>query len=162
MPLREMEYAGFTFDVTLDQGAYFELKRHRMMTQTAQPLSTLLGYALPKAVVEAGVQDAYRRAMESADAAYRKLASFQPDVASYVVPNGYNRRVLLSMNLRGAMHLVGLRSAGNAHFSIRRVAQRIAEDIRAAAPLLGEYLTVNTEETWQGIEEQFFAGINES
>ncbi len=162
MPLREMEYAGFTFDVTLDQGAYFELKRHRMMTQTPQPLSTLLGYALPKAIVEAGVQDAYRRAMQEADAAYRKLAAFHPEVASYVVPNGYNRRVLLSMNLRGAMHLVGLRSAGNAHFSIRRVAQRIAEDIRAAAPLLGEYLPVNTEETWQGIEQQFFAGINES
>jgi len=157
MPLRELEYAGFTIDVTLDQGGYFELKRHRMMTQTTQPLSTLLGYAVPKAVVEAGVEDAYRRAMNRADAAYRKLADFHPDVASYVTPNGYNRRVLLSLNLRGAMHLVGLRSAANAHFSIRRVAQRIAEEIRIVAPLLGGFLPVNAEETWQGIETQFFA-----
>ncbi len=36
-PPREFEYAQMTFDIVMDQGAYFEFKRHRMMTQTAQP-----------------------------------------------------------------------------------------------------------------------------
>ncbi len=31
-PLREFEYAQMTFEAVMDQGAYFEFKRHRMMT----------------------------------------------------------------------------------------------------------------------------------
>jgi hypothetical protein len=38
IPLRELEYATFTFDLLMDQGAYAEFKRHRMMTQTPQRL----------------------------------------------------------------------------------------------------------------------------
>ena len=47
-PLREFEYAQMTFEAVMDQGAYFEFKRHRMMTQTVQPLTALLGYAVPR------------------------------------------------------------------------------------------------------------------
>ena len=127
IPLRELEYATYTVDLTLDQGGYFELKRHRMMTQTPQALSTRLGYALPRAMVEAGMESAYRKAMNAAHSAWTRLAAELPHAASYVVPNGYNRRVLMEMNLRSALHLVSLRGAANAHFSIRRAAQRIAE-----------------------------------
>ena len=157
IPLRELELAYYTFDLTLDQGGYFELKRHRMMTQTVQPLNTLLGYTLPRAVVEAGFEAPYRAAMEAADRAYRALAADLPAAASYLVPNGFNRRVLLHLNLRSAIHLTGLRSAPNAHFSMRRAAQRIAEDIRAASPLLGRYLLTNPDETWQTVDEEYFS-----
>ncbi len=46
IPLRELEYATYTFDLVMDQGAYAEFKRHRMMTQTPQTLTTRLGYAI--------------------------------------------------------------------------------------------------------------------
>jgi thymidylate synthase ThyX len=45
-PGRALEHSSFTFEVVLDQGAYLELKRHRMMSQTPQRLSTRLGYAV--------------------------------------------------------------------------------------------------------------------
>ena len=32
IPPRELEYSYFTFDIMMDQGAFFEIKRHRMMT----------------------------------------------------------------------------------------------------------------------------------
>jgi thymidylate synthase ThyX len=67
--------------------------------------------------------------------------------------------VLLQFNLRSGEHLVALRSASNAHFSLRRLAQRMAEQIRQAAPLLGRYLRVNPEETWQQIEREHFARV---
>ncbi len=35
IPLRELEHTTYTFDVLMDQGAYFEVKRHRMMTQNS-------------------------------------------------------------------------------------------------------------------------------
>ncbi|RPJ50719.1 MAG: hypothetical protein EHM21_04345, partial [Chloroflexi bacterium] len=159
LPLRELEHTRFTFDVLVDQGGYFELKRHRMMTQTAQPLSTRLGYAVPKRIIRAGVEATYRMAMEQAARAYEALYSFNPHAASYVVPNGYNRRVLLEFNLRTALHFVSLRSAPNAHFSMRRLALRIGEEIQKAAPLLGAYLRVPGNETWQSVEEGYFQEI---
>lgn len=155
-PLRELEHTAYTFDLILDQGAYAEFKRHRMMTQTPQRPTTRLGYALPRAIVEAGLEAAYRTAMEAAAELYEKLAAWNPYVAGYVVPNGFNRRVLFTMNLREAFVFLRLRTAPNAHFSIRRIAQRIAAEIRRVHPLLGSFLRL-PEEPWEAIERQYFA-----
>ncbi len=156
IPLRELEYSTFIFDLYLDQGAYFELKRHRMMTQSAQPLSTRLGYAIPRGIVLAGLEDHFRRAMRTAHWAYRQIAQVNREVAAYVVPNAYNRRVLLQMNLRSADHLISLRSADNAHFSLRRVVQRMAEQVKEVMPLFAPLLRNNPAETWQSIEQNYF------
>lgn len=91
----------------MDQGAYFEFKRHRMMTQTPQALTTRLGYAIPKAMSQAGVEGLYRQAMNEAARLYEELWQFHPEAASYVVPNGYNRRVLCRLNLRELFHSRG-------------------------------------------------------
>ncbi len=159
IPLRETEYGLYTFDVTLDQGAYFELKRHRMMTQSPQHLTARLGYAIPRRMAAAGVEDIYCKAMETARQAYERLVEVYPQAASYCVPNGFNRRVLLSCNFRSADHFIALRSAPNAHFSMRRLALRMAEQIRAASPLLGSYLRLSSEETWQEVERQNFTQV---
>ena len=159
IPLRELEHTVFTFEVTLDQGAYAELKRHRMMTQTPQDLSGRLGYAVPRAISLAGFEADYRQAIDRACQVYEQIAAEFPAVASYVIPNACNRRVLLTFNLRAGDHFVALRSAENAHFSIRRIAQRMAEQLREAAPYLGAYLHVNPAETWQEIQERYFSQV---
>jgi thymidylate synthase ThyX len=156
IPLRELEHSAFTFEVILDQGAYFELKRHRMMTQSVQTLSTDLGYAIPSAISRAGMEDPFKQAMQMAIETHHRLSAISPHVAAYVLPNAFNRRVMLSMNLRSAEHLVSLRTAPNAHFAIRRIAQRLSEEIRHRAPLFGEYLRTDPTETWQQIENLFF------
>ncbi len=156
IPLRELEYANFTFDLVMDQGAYAEFKRHRMMTQTPQRLTCDLGYATPRRILEAGFESEYRATMDAAAATYRKLADFNPDVAQYIVPNGFNRRVLAQFNLRTAYHFCQLRSAANAHFSIRKIAQRMAEEIRRVYPLLGEFMFVKEDETWREIDQDYF------
>ncbi|MCJ7512938.1 MAG: FAD-dependent thymidylate synthase [Anaerolineales bacterium] len=137
---RALELAGLTVEVTTDQGSFFELKRHRMMTQVPQPLTARLGYAVPRLIQDSGFGERYRAAMTAAGEAFEELAAWNPDVASYVVPNGYYRRVVLSMNLREAFHFCELRSAENAHFSIRCIALELADRIRSAYPILGSYL----------------------
>jgi len=154
-PPRELEHISYTFDLILDQGAYAEFKRHRMMTQTAQALTAHLGYALPRQIVQAGFENQYRFAMDAATETYEKLFKWNPGVASYVVPNGFLRRVLFTMNLREAFVFCRLRSAANAHYSMRRVAQRVAWEILNVHPLLAKYMSL-PEETWQGIEKQYF------
>ena len=158
VPLRELEYSSYTFDLVMDQGAYAEFKRHRMMTQTTQRLTTRLGYATPLLIGEAGFTSAYEAAMESAGEMYEKLHAFNPAVAQYVVPNGFNRRVLAQFNLREAFAFCQLRSAANAHFSIRRVAQKIYEEMARVHPLLTKYMKLH-EETWQGVEKGHFQGV---
>jgi len=155
VPLRELEYSTYTFDLIMDQGAYAEFKRHRMMTQTPQRLSTRLGRTIPLLVTEAGFGSKYEAAMQSASQMYEKLYDFNPDVAQYIVPNGFNRRVLAQFNLREAFAFCQLRSAANAHFSIRRVAQKIYEELARVHPLLTKYMKL-PDEPWQDVEKNYF------
>jgi len=158
VPLRELEYCTYTFDLVMDQGAYAEFKRHRMMTQTPQRLTTRLGYATPLLITEAGFRSAYEAAMDAASGMFEKLYALDPNVAQYVVPNGFNRRVLAEFNLREAFAFCQLRSAANAHFSIRRVAQKMYEEIARVHPMLAKYMKLH-EETWQGVEEGHFSEV---
>jgi len=155
-PLRELEYTGYTFDLVMDQGAYAEFKRHRMMTQTAQRLTARLGYSVPRLMVDAGFGRAYEAALKAASELYGKLESSSPSVAQYVVPNGFHRRVLARFNLREAYAFCQLRAAPNAHFSIRRIAQRISKELTRVHPLLARYMRL-PDETWQGVEARHFA-----
>ena len=139
----------------MDQGAYAEFKRHRMMTQTPQRLTARLGYATPRLIAEAGFEDRYHAAMDQAAQTYEALHAFDPNVAQYVVPNGFNRRVLAEFNLRSAYHFCQLRAASNAHFSIRKIAERIHEELTRVHPLLTKYMRL-PEETWQNVEENYF------
>jgi thymidylate synthase ThyX len=142
----------------MDQGAFAEFKRHRMMTQTPQRLMTRLGYSIPLLVTEAGFGSKYEAAMEAAIQMYEKLHAFNPDVAQYIVPNGFNRRVLAQFNLREAFAFCQLRTAANAHFSIRRVAQKMYEEMARVHPLLTKYMKLR-EEPWQQVEENYFTKV---
>ncbi|MEA3327107.1 MAG: FAD-dependent thymidylate synthase [Chloroflexota bacterium] len=159
-PLREFEYAQITFDAVMDQGAYFEFKRHRMMSQTAQSLTGNLGFAVPVGIGESGCEKVYIDVMQQAANLYHQIASWNPDVASYIIPNGFNRRVLFTLNLRQAFHFCRLRAAPTAHFSIRRVAQHISESINQIYPLLGSYLDVPDDETPEKIKARYFSAIS--
>ncbi|MFN2146956.1 MAG: FAD-dependent thymidylate synthase [Anaerolineales bacterium] len=158
-PPRALEHTAYTFEVVLDQGAYFELKRHRMMTQSPQELSAALGYAVPRLVTEAGFEERYHEVMQAAQEAHRQLASWNPHVAAYLVPNGFNRRILMTLNLREAFHLCELRSAPNAHFSMRRLALQMAEQIREVHPLLAGFMRLPEDVDWRMIERENFTRV---
>ena len=149
IPLRELEYSTYAFDLLMDQGAYYEFKRHRMMTQTPQPLTANLAYPTPSLLTEAGFESRYVAAMDAAAETYQKIAAFNPHVAAYLVPNGFNRRVLTTFNLREAYHFCQLRAAKNAHFSIRHIARKVYAEIEKHHPLLAKYMRFPEEETWQ-------------
>ncbi|HSB90457.1 MAG TPA: FAD-dependent thymidylate synthase [Anaerolineales bacterium] len=156
VPLRALEHTSYVFEIVIDQGGYFELKRHRIMTQTPQRLTARLGYAVPRLIVDAGLEGAYRGSMDRAREAYETLAEWNSEVAAYVVPNGFRRRVLISANLREIFHLCELRSAANAHFSIRRIALLIAEAVRQVHPALGSFLRLPEGVGWKSLEAEHF------
>jgi thymidylate synthase ThyX len=157
IPLRELEYLNYLFEAVMDQGAYFEVKRHRISSQTPGPLTCDLGYLTPRWIEEAGFRTEYHAAMQQAAAAYRKVCqALGPEPAAYLVPNGFLRRLVLGMNLREAFHFCRLRSSESAHAAVRILALQAAEQIRSAHPLLGAYLKTEDGCGWQTLETDFF------
>lgn len=160
VPLRELEYTGYVFDVIMDQGAYFEFKRHRMMSQTAQPLTVMLGFSMPRAFSEGGFEQTYIETMRRVEETYKQLAAWNPNVAAYIVPNAFNRRIMFKLNLRELFHFSRLRCASNAHFSIRRVSRRMIEDVRLHHPVFLSHLCVDCSETSRDIELEYFKEVS--
>jgi thymidylate synthase ThyX len=156
-PLRELEHVTYTFEAVMDQGAYFEVKRHRMMSQTPGPLGCDLGYLTPRWFADAGYLDAYARAMDGAAEEYRALRSaLGSEAAGYIVPNGYLRRMVLTMNLREAYHFCKLRSSEGAHAAVRILALQAAQQIRSVHPLLGSGLEWEGQPNGKELESRFF------
>ena len=158
-PLRELEHVTYTFEAVMDQGAYFEVKRHRMMTQTPQRLTARLGYAAPRAIDDAGFREAYDEAMRAAAEAYEEIAADFPEEAAYVVPNGFNRRLLMTLNLRELFHFCELRGAANAHFAVRRIAGQMHALAARVHPALARFMRVGEYARWQEIEAEYFAAV---
>lgn len=159
IPLRELEHVTYTFDALMDQGAYFEVKRHRMMTQTPQRLTADCGYATPRMFDDAHLLKTYNHAMEMAAETYETISSRFPEEASYIVPNGYNRRLLMTMNLREVFHFCELRSAPNAHFAVRRLAIRMHDMICKVHPTVGQFMRWESRPQWDALESEHFASI---
>jgi thymidylate synthase ThyX len=157
VPLRELEHTTLTLDCVMDQGAYFDVKRHRIMTQTPQPLTGELGYATPRALVDAGFATEYDRAMAAAAQAYRAITAEFPHEAAYVIPNAFNRRVLLTLNLRELFHFTQLRGAPNGHFAYRRIAIRAYEIAKEKYPAFAPFMRCETYPSSAEIENEFFA-----
>ncbi|HXF70393.1 MAG TPA: FAD-dependent thymidylate synthase [Thermoflexus sp.] len=155
VPIRELEHIVYTFDCLMDEGAYYDLKRHRMMTQTPQMLTAAYGYAVPRAIEEAGMGARYRAAVEGALALWEAMRPTLGEAAAYVLPNAVYRRVLMTMNLREAYHLCRLRGGPNGHFAYRYIAMRIYEAIRAVHPTLAAYMGCEGYPSSEEIAAQF-------
>jgi thymidylate synthase ThyX len=142
-PPREFEYPYYTFDVLLDQGAYYDLKRNRIMTQTPQLLSGEYGYYTPRLFSQVGLGTDYANAMDRAHQTAKLIAKKYPYEAQYITTKATARRFLMKMNLREAFYFVGLRSRQGGHFTYRKVAQMIYDQIARVHPLVAKYIMVD-------------------
>jgi len=142
-PPRELEYPYYTFDVLLDQGAYYDLKRNRIMTQTPQLLHGQFGYFTPEVIAKVGMADEYRQVMDKAHQACQEIAKKYPYEAQYLTTKATARRFVMKMNLREAFYFVGLRSKKQGHFMYRQVAQKVYDRIADVHPVLAKYIDVD-------------------
>jgi thymidylate synthase ThyX len=109
----------YVYDIVMDIGAYRDLHRHRRCHQLRQAYTGKLGFDTPASIGEAGVQDLYAAAMQSAFDAMRSL----PDpVSHYLLPFGGRSRFLFRMDFAEAQYISKLRSGVKGHFSYREIA----------------------------------------
>ncbi len=145
-PLRELEHVYYTFDILLDFGAFRDVQRHRMCTQSNQPITVVHGYDLPPEIREAGFEDKFKAVVEKSVEAYNKIYQMFPDEAQYVVPMCFRKRVLITWNLRELHHFISLRSGKKGHQSYRRIAQQCWRELDKIQPLLAKYIRVDMDE----------------
>lgn len=142
-PLRALEHLYYTFDILLDYGAFRDVQRHRMATQTRQDLSVEYGFSTPPEIIAYGLQDSYEACMTKAADAYRQISQDFPLEAQYALPLAYRIRVLITWNLRELCHFIQLRSSRQGHFSYREIAQRVFRELERVHPLLARYIRVD-------------------
>lgn len=146
-PLRELEHIYYSFDILMDYGAFRDVQRHRMCTQTNQLVTTAHGYDTPPEMVEFGFEKDYTDALDRAAAAYQKIAASLPLEAQYVVPLAFRKRTLFTWNLRELHHFISLRSGQKGHASYRLIAQECWRELNKIQPLLAKYIKVDLAET---------------
>ncbi len=145
-PFRELEHVYYTFDILMDYGAFRDVQRHRMCTQTNQAVTVIHGYETPEEIIEAGLEEKYHTTMKKAAHLYQKIYPIFPDEAQYVVPLGFRKRTLFTWNLRELHHFISLRSGLKGHISYRRIAQACWQKLNEVQPLLAKYIRVNMEQ----------------
>ncbi len=143
-PGRALERITCTVEMTLDYGAYRDVQRHRMATQTTQPLSPTLGYEMPREFERFGYQGQYEDLMARATNTYERLhdAGLTHE-AAYALPLATRIRALFTWNLREVTHFVELRSARQGHPSYRKVAQEVYHAVAEAHPRLARFMRPN-------------------
>jgi thymidylate synthase ThyX len=145
-PLRALEHLSYTFDILVDFGAYRDIQRHRMVTQTPQESTALHGYSTPPEIDRCGLGPIYREWMDRAAEAHRTIAAEFPREAQYLLPLAFRKRVLFTWNLREIYHFVELRSGRQGHVSYRQVAQQVFRELERVHPLLAKYIRVDLED----------------
>ena len=142
-PLRALEHIYYTFEVLVDYGAFRDIQRHRMATQTTQLFTDVHGYETPPEIIEYGYKTLFNELMERARSAYQTISGEFPREAQYVLPLAYRQRVLFTWNLREIHHFVSLRSAKQGHASYRSIAQQVYRELERVHPLLAKYIRVD-------------------
>lgn len=139
-PMRELEHVYFVWDVFMDYGAFRDLQRHRICTQTNQVLTTFEGYSIPPDIINAGVKDEYDIVMQKCAKLFEKVYKDYPLFAQYLVPLGFKKRFLFTANLREMYHLIKLRTTPQGHFSYRNIARNMYDILKKSFPFAAKYI----------------------
>jgi thymidylate synthase ThyX len=138
-PGRGFEALRYRFEIVSDYGAFRDLQRHRMLTAQWQRLTPHLGAEVPEEVEAAGSGDAMRRAYETSQREWQRLADAGRErEASYALCLGFRIRYVLDLNAREAMQLIELRSGREGHPSYRAVAHEMHRLIAAVHPAVAD------------------------
>lgn len=142
-PPRALEHLYYTFEITLDYGAFRDIQRHRMATQSRQRLTDVWGWSTPPEMAEFGFESEFDECVGRAAEAFRVLEREHPWEAQYVLPMAFRVRVLYTWNLRELHHFITLRSGRQGHASYRRVAQEVWKALHARQPAIAGYIRVD-------------------
>ena len=143
---RAFEKAYVTFDMVLNNGAWRDLHRHRMLSQYRQRFSIYNGFDIPKDLIEAGLDKLFIEAVKKAEDVFKKIEKKDKDLAQYAVTMAHRVRFMQKQNLRAFFWQSELRTTSQGHPDYRKIEQEKAKLIKKVYPLIGSFLMVDFNE----------------
>lgn len=145
--LSTFEHVSFTFGVDgLSRVASHQLVRHRMasFSQQSQRYVKMDGgedvVVPPSVAAVPEAADIFRRQAQAAHAVYQALTAMgvPAEDARFILPHGWETRLVLTMNARELHHFFRLRLCRRAQWEIRGLARLMLAECRRVAPVLFE------------------------
>lgn len=140
---RALENTFLRFEIEMDFGAWRDLHRHRMHTQQRQLLCCHHGYDLPMEVIEAGMEQEYRTAIERAERVFAKIEVRDPLLAQYATTMAHRVRFQQWQNLRAFAWEGELRTIPEGHPNYRSPEQEKYRLVEGVFPTIAKHILVN-------------------
>ncbi|MBD3297663.1 MAG: hypothetical protein GF341_03330 [candidate division Zixibacteria bacterium] len=137
---RAFEHCHYLVEITIDYGAWRDIQRHRMATQTAQELTPELGITVPALIDELGLRQEFVDLSSLSAETYDAVAQRYPAEAVYPLMLAFRKRSLFDWNLREIYHFVKLRGSSKGHDAYRRAAIDLWREMLTVEPWMGEVL----------------------
>lgn len=140
------EHASFTFAMDgLSRVTSHQLVRHRIASFSQQsqryvPMNRPEVIVPPSIAARPELAEKYLHISKEAHKIYNELveAGIPKEDARFILPHGWNTRLVMTMNARELHHFFSLRLCRRAQWEIRDLARKMLREIRVAAPLLFE------------------------
>ncbi len=141
------EHACFTFRVEgISRVTSHQLVRHRLAsyTQQSQRYVKLKNpkFIMPESVANSEFQDEFLYILEKSSQLYRKMVEngIRKEDARFVLPQGIETKIVITMNGRELRHFFKLRCSKEAQWEIRNLAKEMLKKAYHVAPILFEDL----------------------
>jgi len=136
-PINVFKLVNYEAEFTISEACWHQLLRHRKVNWIFKEPSVSHGITVPPNVAQAGAEELLREATLRSEKLYDKLMNENlPLVATYVVTNAHNRRVIGSFDLWELYHLTNLRMSEGAQWDIKNIIGMLAKEISKYHPNL--------------------------
>lgn len=161
---RAFENAYVRFEILMNIGSWRDLHRHRMLTQQRQLFTVAHGYDTPPELIDSGLDEPYRAAINRVEEVHEKIAAHDAVLAQYCVTLAHRVRFQQWKNLRECFWEMELRTIPEGHPDYRKIEQEKFKLLQKAYPLIAEHMRVNMGDynfARRGQEEKIQAKLKE-
>lgn len=138
-PINAFRLINYEAEFTISEACWHQLLRHRRVNWFYKDPSVSNGITIPPNIEESGSSALLEDATIRSEDLFEKLMNENlAQVASYVVTNAHNRRVLGNFDLWELYHLINLRMSEGAQWDIKNVIGLLAKEVSKYHPNLVE------------------------
>ncbi len=135
------------FELTLDYGAYRDLKRHRRNLFLRAPVTAEIGFEYPQFVEDepelAEIKQRIELCAEKTTILHCKIKKKNPRLAEYIIMFAHKQKIFWQIDPRQFVYVTELRTTPAGHHSYRTICQQMFRLVEPHLPLLSKYIRVD-------------------
>lgn len=136
-PINALKLVHYDVEFVISEACWHQLLRHRRVNWIVKDPGIQSGITVPPHIEKSGTENILRKAVTESENLYKELVKENlPEVASYVVTNAHNRRMLGNFDLWELYHLINLRMSEGAQWDIKNITRILADKIGEHHPNL--------------------------